>query len=58
MVRDREDADLIADDSVDDAKRETSRDETTFPMTLRRAKAWVLQEEPNGALELREEGLR
>jgi len=58
MVRDREDADLIADDSVDDAERETSRDETTFPMTPRRAKARVLQEEPNGALELREEGLR
>jgi hypothetical protein len=58
MVRDREDADLIANDCVDDAERETSRDETTFPMTPYRAEAWVLQEEPNGALELREEGLR
>jgi len=42
MVRDREDADLIANDSVDDAERETSRDETTFPMTPHRAEAWVL----------------
>ena len=58
MVRDREDANLIADDNVDDTERETSRDKTPFPMTPHRAKAWVPQEEINGALELREEGLR
>jgi hypothetical protein len=58
MVCDREDADLIADEGVDDAKREASRDKTTFPMTPHGAEAGVLQEEPDGALELREEGLR
>ena len=41
MVRDREDANLIADDSVDDAERETSRDKTPFAMTPHRAEAWV-----------------
>jgi len=58
VVRDGEDADLIANDGVDDAERETSRDETTLPMTPRRTEGRVLQEERNGALELREEGLR
>jgi hypothetical protein len=41
MVRERKNADLIANDSVDDAERETLHDETTFPMTPHRAEAWV-----------------
>ena len=58
MVRDREDANLIADNSVDDAERETPRHKTPFAVTPHGAEAWVPQEEFNGALELREEGLR
>jgi len=58
MVRYCEDAHLIPNDSVDNAEREAPRDETTFPMTPHRTEAWVPQKQPNGALKLREEGLR
>ena len=58
VVCDREDADLIADDDVDDAERETSCDEPPLAMTPYRAEAWILQENTDGVLKLREEGLR
>lgn len=55
MVCDREDTYLIADHTVNDAERKTSRDQSSFPVTPYRAKARVLQEEPNGVFKLREQ---
>ena len=58
MVRDREDADLLANYGVDDAEREASCDKTTFAATPHRAETWILHEKADGVLELREERLR
>jgi hypothetical protein len=58
VVRDRENTDLIPDDGVDDAERESARDQATPPVSPHRAETWVLQEQSDGALELGKEGLR
>jgi hypothetical protein len=57
VVCDREDAYFIAHDRVDHAKRETSCDKTAFAGTPHRAEARILEQQTDGVLELREEGL-
>jgi len=58
VVSDRQDTDLIPDDGVDEAERETARDKTTCAVTPTCFEAWVAQENIGRALELCEEGLR
>lgn len=58
MVRDCEDANLFADNRVDDAERKAPRNETTSAPAPDRAEVRMVQEKARSVLELSEERLR
>jgi len=57
VVCDRQDAELIFHHGVDDAEREASSHKATLPVTPNRPQARMLEQQCDGTLELREEGL-
>jgi len=57
VVCDGKDANLIADNRVDDTERKSSRDEATLALAPHGAKARILKQKTDGVLEFRDEGL-
>lgn len=54
MVRDRENANLVACYHIDQRVMKTPHDQTTLAETPDRAETWILKQEAYGVLELRE----
>jgi hypothetical protein len=57
VVRDCEDADLIADDGVDETVGKAAHPNAALSATPDRAETGVLKEKTDGVLELGEQGL-
>jgi len=57
VVCDGKDANLIADNRVDDTERKSLRDEATLALAPHGAKARILKQKTDGVLEFRDEGL-
>jgi len=58
MVGNSEDANLIADDSIDQRVAKAPHHETTLAVTPNRAEARILEQEADGVFKLRQQGLR